>query len=63
MRAIKDITSSELVGESLSALAKVVAELGEKDIGVTFKEIALSTKTFFDVVSERAVGYSCFSSL
>uniref|UniRef100_A0A8C4KHU0 Maestro/Maestro-like HEAT-repeats domain-containing protein n=1 Tax=Dromaius novaehollandiae TaxID=8790 RepID=A0A8C4KHU0_DRONO len=48
MRAIKDIISSEIAGESLSALVKVVAELGEKDIGVTFKEIALYTKTFFD---------------
>uniref|UniRef100_A0A8B9Q478 Maestro/Maestro-like HEAT-repeats domain-containing protein n=1 Tax=Apteryx owenii TaxID=8824 RepID=A0A8B9Q478_APTOW len=48
MRAIKDVTSSEIVGDSLSALAKVVVELKEKDVGVTFKEITLYTKTFFD---------------
>ncbi|XP_064360030.1 maestro heat-like repeat-containing protein family member 2B [Dromaius novaehollandiae] len=60
MRAIKDVTSSEIVGESLSALAKVVAELGEKDIGVTFKEIALYTKTFFDV-DEAVLRSSAFT--
>ncbi|XP_064360624.1 maestro heat-like repeat-containing protein family member 2B [Dromaius novaehollandiae] len=48
LRAIKDVSSSQIAGESLSALAKVVAELKETGLGMTLRDIALYTKTFFD---------------
>ena len=53
LRAVKDVSSAHITGESLSALAKVVAELKEKELGNTFRDIALYAKTFFDAVSEE----------
>nr|XP_009670776.1 PREDICTED: maestro heat-like repeat-containing protein family member 2B [Struthio camelus australis] len=48
LRATRDVSSLQIAGESLSALAKVVAELQEKALGVTFRDIALCASAFFD---------------
>ncbi|XP_067145724.1 maestro heat-like repeat-containing protein family member 2B [Apteryx mantelli] len=58
--ATKDVTSSHITAESLSALAKVVAELKEKGLGITFRDIALYTTTFFDA-DEAVVRSSAFT--
>ncbi|XP_068790031.1 maestro heat-like repeat-containing protein family member 2B [Struthio camelus] len=60
LRATKDATAPQIIGESLSALAKVVAELKEKGLGVSFRDIALCTKTFFDA-DEAVLRSSAFT--
>nr|XP_009681521.1 PREDICTED: protein maestro-like [Struthio camelus australis] len=60
LRATKDATAPQIIGESLSALAKVVAELKEKGLGVSFRDIALCTKTFFDA-DEAVLRFSAFA--
>uniref|UniRef100_A0A674IIH8 Uncharacterized protein n=1 Tax=Terrapene triunguis TaxID=2587831 RepID=A0A674IIH8_9SAUR len=46
--ALRDIFSSEVIGESMKALAKVLKELKEKDIGSSFKDLTQQIRTYFD---------------
>ncbi|XP_026518652.2 maestro heat-like repeat-containing protein family member 2B, partial [Terrapene carolina triunguis] len=46
--ALHDIFSSEVIGESMKALAKVLKELKEKDIGSSFKDLTQQIRTYFD---------------
>nr|XP_008176299.2 protein maestro-like [Chrysemys picta bellii] len=51
--ALHDIFSSEVIGESMKALAKVLKELKEKDIGSSFKDLTQQIRTYFDDVCEQ----------
>ncbi|XP_029769893.1 maestro heat-like repeat-containing protein family member 2B, partial [Terrapene carolina triunguis] len=46
--ALHDIFSSEVIGESMKALAKVLKALKEKDIGSYFKDLTQQIRTYFD---------------
>nr|XP_032650974.1 protein maestro-like [Chelonoidis abingdonii] len=46
--ALHDIFSSEVIGESMKALAKVLKELKEKDIGSSFRDLTQQIRTYFD---------------
>uniref|UniRef100_A0A674K2I5 Maestro/Maestro-like HEAT-repeats domain-containing protein n=1 Tax=Terrapene triunguis TaxID=2587831 RepID=A0A674K2I5_9SAUR len=46
--ALHDIFSSEVIGESMKALAKVLKALKEKDIGSSFKDLTQQIRTYFD---------------
>uniref|UniRef100_A0A674J3S8 Maestro/Maestro-like HEAT-repeats domain-containing protein n=1 Tax=Terrapene triunguis TaxID=2587831 RepID=A0A674J3S8_9SAUR len=46
--ALHDIFSSEVIGESMKALAKVLKELKEKDIGSSFQDLTQQIRTYFD---------------
>uniref|UniRef100_A0A452GMG6 Maestro/Maestro-like HEAT-repeats domain-containing protein n=1 Tax=Gopherus agassizii TaxID=38772 RepID=A0A452GMG6_9SAUR len=46
--ALHDIFSSEVIGESMKALAKVLKQLKEKDIGSSFRDLTQQIRTYFD---------------
>ncbi|XP_039374830.1 protein maestro-like [Mauremys reevesii] len=48
IKALNDTSSSEVIGESMKALAKVLKELKEKDIGSSFKDLTQQIQTYFD---------------
>ncbi|XP_039374702.1 maestro heat-like repeat-containing protein family member 2A [Mauremys reevesii] len=45
---------SEVIGESMKALAKVLKELKEKDIGSSFKNLTEQIRAYFDDAKENA---------
>ncbi|XP_039356339.1 protein maestro-like [Mauremys reevesii] len=51
--ALHDIFSSEVIGESMKALAKVLKELKEKDIGSSFRDLTQQIRTYLDDVCEQ----------
>ncbi|XP_039340670.1 maestro heat-like repeat-containing protein family member 2B [Mauremys reevesii] len=53
IKALHDTLSSEVIGESMKALAKVLKELKEKDISSSFKELTQQIQTFFGDVCEQ----------
>ncbi|XP_044851142.1 protein maestro-like [Mauremys mutica] len=53
IRALNDTSSSEVIGESMKALAKVLKELKEKDIGSSFRDLTQQIWTYFDSVYEQ----------
>ncbi|CAM4605162.1 unnamed protein product [Lepidochelys kempii] len=48
IRALSDPFSSEVIGESMKAVAKVLKELKEKDIGSSFRDLTQEIRTYFD---------------
>ncbi|XP_074791677.1 protein maestro-like [Natator depressus] len=48
IRALSDPFSSEVIGESMKAVAKVLKELKEKDIGSSFRDLTQQIRTYFD---------------
>ncbi|CAM5169138.1 unnamed protein product, partial [Eretmochelys imbricata] len=48
LRALSDPFSSEVIGESMKAVAKVLKELKEKDIGSSFRDLTQEIQTYFD---------------
>ncbi|CAM5169160.1 unnamed protein product [Eretmochelys imbricata] len=48
IRALSDPVSSEVIGESMKAVAKVLKELKEKDIGSSFRDLTQEIRTYFD---------------
>nr|XP_048683613.1 maestro heat-like repeat-containing protein family member 2B [Caretta caretta] len=48
IRALNDTFSSEVIGESMKALAKVLKELTEKDIASSFRDLTPQIWTCFD---------------
>ncbi|CAM5092314.1 unnamed protein product [Natator depressus] len=48
IRALSDPFSSEVIGESTKAVAKVLKELKEKDIGSSFRDLTQQIHTYFD---------------
>ncbi|CAM4677200.1 unnamed protein product [Lepidochelys olivacea] len=48
IRALRDPFSSEVIGESMKAVAKVLKELKEKDIGSSFRDLTQEIQTYFD---------------
>ncbi|CAM4719777.1 unnamed protein product [Caretta caretta] len=48
IRALSDPLSSEVIGESMKAVAKVLKELKEKDIGSSFRDLTQQIRTYFD---------------
>ncbi|CAM4606323.1 unnamed protein product [Lepidochelys kempii] len=48
IRALSDPFSSEVIGESMKAVAKVLKELKEKDIGSSFRDLTQEIQTYFD---------------
>ncbi|CAM5124810.1 unnamed protein product, partial [Natator depressus] len=48
IRALSDPFSSEVIGESMKAVAKVLKELKEKDIGSSFRDLTQRIRTYFD---------------
>ncbi|CAM5108371.1 unnamed protein product [Natator depressus] len=48
IRALSDPFSSEVIGESMKAVAKVLKELKEKDIGSSFRDLTQQIHTYFD---------------
>ncbi|XP_067423590.1 maestro heat-like repeat-containing protein family member 2B [Emydura macquarii macquarii] len=48
IRASNDTSKSEVIGESMKALAKVLKELNEKDIGSSFRDLTTQIRTYFD---------------
>ncbi|XP_067153103.1 protein maestro-like [Apteryx mantelli] len=64
-RGLEDVTSAEVVAESLLALAKVVDELKGKAVGSTFKDLAKATRTFFDAeqASLRSAAFTLYGVL
>ncbi|KAM9111719.1 protein maestro-like, partial [Pangshura tecta] len=63
--ALHDIFSSEVIGESMKALAKVLKELKEKDIGSSFKDLTQQIRTYFDDEDDalRSVAFLLFGIL
>ncbi|XP_026503687.2 maestro heat-like repeat-containing protein family member 2B [Terrapene carolina triunguis] len=63
--ALHDIFSSEVIGESMKALAKVLKELKEKDIGSSFKDLTQQIRTYFDDVDDalRSMAFVLFGIL
>ncbi|KAM9116236.1 protein maestro-like [Pangshura tecta] len=63
--ALHDIFSSEVIGESMKALAKVLKELKEKDIGSSFKDLTQQIRTYFDDEDDalRSVAFVLFGIL
>ncbi|XP_039373711.1 maestro heat-like repeat-containing protein family member 2B [Mauremys reevesii] len=57
--------SSEVIGESMKALAKVLKELKEKDIGSSFKDLTQQIRTYFDDEDDalRSVAFVLFGIL
>ncbi|CAM5075573.1 unnamed protein product [Eretmochelys imbricata] len=53
IRALNDTFSSEVIGESMKALAKVLKELTEKDIASSFRDLTPQIWTCFDNVCEQ----------
>uniref|UniRef100_A0A8C3SGV1 Maestro/Maestro-like HEAT-repeats domain-containing protein n=1 Tax=Chelydra serpentina TaxID=8475 RepID=A0A8C3SGV1_CHESE len=48
IRALNDTFSSEVIGESMKALANVLKELKGKDIGSSFRDLTQQIRTYFD---------------
>ncbi|XP_039373732.1 maestro heat-like repeat-containing protein family member 2B [Mauremys reevesii] len=48
------LPGSEVIGESMKALAKVLKELKEKDIGSSFKDLTEQIRAYFDDAKENA---------
>ncbi|CAM4678599.1 unnamed protein product [Caretta caretta] len=48
IRALSDPFSSEVIGESMKAVAKVLKELKEKDIVSSFRDLTQEIRTYFD---------------
>ncbi|CAM4361151.1 unnamed protein product, partial [Lepidochelys olivacea] len=48
IRTLNDTFSSEVIGESMKALAKVLKELTEKDIASSFRDLTPQIWTCFD---------------
>ncbi|CAM4691547.1 unnamed protein product [Caretta caretta] len=48
IRALSDPFSSEVIGESMKAVAKVLKELKEKDIASSFRDLTQEIRTYFD---------------
>ncbi|XP_043389102.1 protein maestro-like [Chelonia mydas] len=48
IRALSDPFSSEVIGESMKAVAKVLKELKEKDRGSSFRDLTQQIRTYFD---------------
>ncbi|XP_050781816.1 maestro heat-like repeat-containing protein family member 2B isoform X2 [Gopherus flavomarginatus] len=65
IRALHDIFSSEVIGESMNALAKVLKTLKEKDIGSSFRDLTQQTRTYFDDEDDalRSVAFVLFGIL
>ncbi|XP_030435205.1 maestro heat-like repeat-containing protein family member 2B isoform X3 [Gopherus evgoodei] len=63
--ALHDIFSSEVIGESMKALAKVLKELKEKDIGSSFRDLTQQIRTYFDDEDDalRSVAFVLFGIL
>ncbi|KAM9115082.1 protein maestro-like [Pangshura tecta] len=63
--ALHDIFSSEVIGESMKALAKVLKVLKEKDIGSSFKDLTQQIRTYFDDEDDalRSVAFVLFGIL
>ncbi|KAM9116235.1 protein maestro-like [Pangshura tecta] len=63
--ALHDMFSSEVIGESMKALAKVLKELKEKDIGSSFKDLTQQIRTYFDDEDDalRSVAFVLFGIL
>uniref|UniRef100_A0A8C4WJN6 Uncharacterized protein n=2 Tax=Gopherus evgoodei TaxID=1825980 RepID=A0A8C4WJN6_9SAUR len=65
IRALHDIFSSEVIGESMNALAKVLKQLKEKDIGSSFRDLTQQIRTYFDDEDDalRSVAFVLFGIL
>ncbi|XP_050808644.1 protein maestro-like [Gopherus flavomarginatus] len=63
--ALHDIFSSEVIGESMNALAKVLKQLKEKDIGSSFRDLTQQIRTYFDDEDDalRSVAFVLFGIL
>uniref|UniRef100_A0A8C4VRL6 Maestro/Maestro-like HEAT-repeats domain-containing protein n=1 Tax=Gopherus evgoodei TaxID=1825980 RepID=A0A8C4VRL6_9SAUR len=63
--ALHDIFSSEVIGESMNALAKVLKKLKEKDIGSSFRDLTQQIRTYFDDedAALRSVAFVLFGIL
>ncbi|XP_044851151.1 maestro heat-like repeat-containing protein family member 2B [Mauremys mutica] len=63
--ALHDVFSSEVIGESMKALAKVLKELKEKDIGSSFKNLTEQIRAYFDDENDglRSVAFVLFGIL
>ncbi|XP_039374653.1 protein maestro-like [Mauremys reevesii] len=63
--ALHDVFSSEVIGESMKALAKVLKELKEKDIGSSFKDLTEQIRAYFDDENDglRSVAFVLFGIL
>ncbi|CAM4677624.1 unnamed protein product [Lepidochelys olivacea] len=53
IRALNDPFSSEVIGESMKAVAKVLKELKEKDIGSSFRDLTQQIRTYFDNICDQ----------
>ncbi|CAM4659814.1 unnamed protein product [Lepidochelys olivacea] len=53
IRALSDPFSSEVIGESMKAVAKVLKELKEKDIGSSFRDLTQEIRTYFDNICDQ----------
>ena len=58
-RGLENTTCPVVAAESMLALAEVVRKLKAEGLGSAFKDIARSTKMFFEAVSE--ITFSCLS--
>ncbi|XP_044871526.1 maestro heat-like repeat-containing protein family member 2B isoform X1 [Mauremys mutica] len=63
--ALHDVFSSDVIGESMKALAKVLKELKEKDIGSSFKDLTEQIWAYFDDENDglRSVAFVLFGIL
>ncbi|XP_050808661.1 protein maestro-like isoform X5 [Gopherus flavomarginatus] len=63
--ALHDIFSSKVIGESMNALAKVLKQLKEKDIGSSFRDLTQQIRTYFDDEDDalRSVAFVLFGIL